>query len=220
MGARSDGSVVGRPFVVGVAGGTGSGKTTVAERLAEVVGTASVALLTLDSYYCERDDLTLDERAGVNYDHPDAFDWPLLRDHIDALRAGGAVDVPGYDFARFARSSQSHRVGPGRVVIVEGILVLYEPDLRDRFDLKIFVDADADVRFIRRLERDVAERGRTTQSVIAQYLDTVRPSHLQFIEPTKRYADVIVPHGGRNEAAVDVLLARLRELVVEPGAFP
>jgi uridine kinase len=220
MGARSDGSVVGRPFVVGVAGGTGSGKTTVAERLAEVVGTASVALLTLDSYYCERDDLTLDERARVNYDHPDAFDWPLLRDHIDALRAGGAVDVPGYDFARFARSPQSHRVGPGRVVIVEGILVLYEPDLRDRFDLKIFVDADADVRFIRRLERDVAERGRTTQSVIAQYLDTVRPSHLQFIEPTKRYADVIVPHGGRNEAAVDVLLARLRELVVEPPAFP
>jgi uridine kinase len=216
MGARPEGSIVGRPFVVGVAGGTGSGKTTVAERLAEVVGSASVALLTLDSYYCERDDLTLEERARVNYDHPDAFDWPLLRAHLDALRAGDAVDVPGYDFARFARSTNSHRVGPGRVVIVEGILVLYEPDLRERFDLKIFVDADADVRFIRRLERDVAERGRTTESVIAQYLDTVRPSHLQFIEPTKRYADVIVPHGGRNEAAVDVLLARLRELVVDP----
>jgi uridine kinase len=179
-----------------------------------------VALLTLDSYYCEREDLTLSERALVNYDHPDAFDWPLLRAHLDALRVGDAIDVPGYDFARFARSPRSHRVAPGRVVIVEGILVLYEPDLRERFDLKIFVDADADVRFIRRLERDVAERGRTTQSVIAQYLDTVRPSHLQFIEPTKRYADVIVPHGGRNEAAVDVLLARLRELVGDPPPLP
>jgi uridine kinase len=201
-----------RPFLLGVAGGTGSGKTTVAERLAEVAGT-SLALVRLDSYYRERTDLSRAERAAVNYDHPDAFDWPLLLAHVHALCEGDSVDAPVYDFTEFQRAHETVQVTPADIVVVEGILVLYEPALRTMFDLRVFVDSDADVRFIRRLERDVAERGRTPESVIAQYLATVRPSHLQFVEPTKRYADVIVPHGGYNEPALDVLLARLRELV-------
>lgn len=209
------------PFVLGVAGGTGSGKTTVARRLAEVVGAAggsAVALLTLDAYYRDRVDLAIEERAAMNYDHPDAFDWPLLLDHVARLRRGAPVSVPRYDFARYCRSPEQQAIEPAPVVIVEGILVLYDPALREQFDLKVYVDTDADVRFIRRLERDVAERGRTPASVIEQYLATVRPSHLQFVEPTKRYADVILPHGGRNEPAVGVLLARLRELVAARSA--
>ncbi len=203
------------PFVLGVAGGTGSGKTTVARRLADVVGVNGVALLTLDAYYLDQAELSAEERNAVNYDHPDAFDWPLLLSHLHRLRLGEGVDVPVYDFAALTRSTSCLRVAPAPVVIVEGILALYEPALRDLFDLKVYVDTDADVRLIRRLQRDVAERGRTAASVIDQYLQTVRPSHLQFIEPTKRYADVILPHGGRNEPAVGVLVARLRELVTD-----
>lgn len=199
--------------MLGVAGGTGSGKTTVARRLADVVGLGDVALLALDAYYCDSCELSFEQRVAINYDHPDAFDWPLLLQHLAQLRRGEAVEVPVYDFAQHTRAARCHVVQPSPVVIVEGILALYEPALRDQFDLKVYVDADADVRFIRRLQRDVAERGRTPGSVIDQYLATVRPSHLQFIEPTKRYADVILPHGGRNEPAVGVLLARLRELV-------
>ncbi|MEZ5265770.1 MAG: uridine kinase [Acidimicrobiales bacterium] len=202
-----------RPFLVGVAGGTGSGKTTVAQRLADLLGTGQVALLTLDAYYLDQQALTMAERQAVNYDHPDAFDWPLLVEHLDHLHAGRSVPVPEYDFAALTRTDRHRVVGSAPVIVVEGILVLYEPALRERFDLKVYVDTDADVRFIRRLQRDVAERGRTATSVIEQYLDSVRPSHLQFIEPTKRYADVILPHGGHNDPAVEVLLARLRELV-------
>ena len=202
-----------RPFLLGVAGGTGSGKTTVAERLAEVVG-RPLALVRQDSYYADHNELPLEQRMAINYDHPDAFDWALLLQHVEALAAGAAVDAPVYDFTNHCRSDEVVEVAPARIVVVEGILVLYERALRELFDLRVFVDSDADVRFIRRLERDVAERGRTPDSVIAQYLATVRPMHLQFVEPTKRYADVIVPHGGHNEPALDVLLARLRELVV------
>lgn len=202
-----------RPFLIGVAGGSGSGKTTVAERLAGLIGDPSLALVRLDAYYRHSGGLPLEERAAVNYDHPDAFDWPLLVDHVDALAAGRAVEVPVYDFATYERLPQRLRVAPARVVVVEGILVLYEPALRERFDLRVFVDTDADVRFIRRLQRDVADRGRSLQSVIEQYLDTVRPSHDQFIEPSKRHADVIIPHGGLNAPALDVLLARVRELL-------
>lgn len=202
-----------KPFLLGVAGGSGSGKTTVAERLAGLVGGKDVALLRLDAYYRDRNHLPFEERAAINYDHPDAFDWPLLLDHVEALADGLEVQVPVYDFATYLRSSERITVAPARIVVVEGILVLYEPELRDRFDLRVFVDTDADVRFIRRLERDVAERERSPESVIEQYLATVRPSHLQFIEPSKRYADVIVPHGGLNAPAVDVLLARVRELL-------
>jgi uridine kinase len=202
-----------KPFLLGVAGGSGSGKTTVAERLAGIVGGTDLALLRLDAYYRDRNHLPFEERAAINYDHPDAFDWPLLLDHVQALVDGLAVHVPVYDFATYLRLPDRLTVEPARIVVVEGILVLYEPQLRERFDLKVFVDTDDDVRFIRRLERDIAERDRSAASVIEQYLTTVRPSHLQFIEPSKRYADVIVPHGGMNAPALDVLLARMRELL-------
>lgn len=202
-----------KPFVLGVAGGSGSGKTTVAERLMQVLSPRSFALVRQDAYYRTRDDLPLEERARINYDHPDAFDWPLLVEHVRALCEGRAIDAPQYDFTVHSRAAEARRVAPSAVVVVEGILVLYEPELRDLFDLKVFVDADADVRLIRRLQRDVAERGRATESVIEQYLATVRPSHLQFVEPTKRFADVIVPHGGMNAPALDVLVARVRELL-------
>ena len=201
------------PFVIGVAGGSGSGKTTVAERLSDLIGEPSLALLRLDAYYCDSGHLPIEARAAINYDHPDAFDWKLLLEHVDALAAGEPVDAPIYDFATYERLPDRLRVAPARVVVVEGILVLYDPDLRERFDLRVFVDTDADVRFIRRLERDVAERERSLASVIEQYLSTVRPSHEQFIEPSKRHADVIIPHGGMNVPALDVLLARVRELL-------
>ena len=202
-----------RPFFIGVAGGTCSGKTTIAESLARLAGEDNVALIKLDSYYVASTDELLEEREKSNYDHPDAFDWPLLNDHIAALAAGASVPVPVYDYADYVRTDMVRLVDPARIVVVEGILVLYEPQLRDRFDLRVFVDTDADIRLIRRLERDVRERGRTAESVVAQYLATVRPSHEQFIEPSKRYADVILPHGGMNEPALDMLLARVRELV-------
>ena len=204
------------PFVIGVAGGTCSGKTTIAERLSELAGAESVALIKLDSYYVASTAATLEERALSNYDHPDTFDWELLNDHLVALAAGASIDVPVYDYADFVRTDRARRVDPSRIIVVEGILVLYEPRLRERFDLRVFVDTDADIRLIRRLRRDVAERGRTPESIINQYLATVRPSHEQFIEPSKRYADVILPHGGMNERAIQVLLARVRELVRMP----
>jgi uridine kinase len=202
-----------RPFVLGVAGGTCSGKTTVAERLAELVGDEDLALIKLDSYYWPLDGVPLEERTMANWDHPDAFDWPLLIEHVRSLCAGEAVPVPVYDYVNYARSGAERIVGPARIVVIEGILVLDVPELRELFDLKVFVDADADLRFIRRLLRDVEERGRSTESIIGQYLETVRPSHLQFIEPSKRHADVIIPHGGMNAPAIDVLLARVRELL-------
>lgn len=202
-----------KPFLLGVAGGSGSGKTTVAERLTGLIGEPDLALVRLDAYYRDRNHLPFEERAAINYDHPDAFDWPLLLDHVDALLDGLEVEVPVYDFASYVRLPERVTVAPARVVVVEGILVLYEPELRERFDLRVFVDTDADVRFIRRLERDVAERQRSVESVVEQYLATVRPSHEQFIEPSKRHADVIVPHGGMNAPALDVLLARVRELL-------
>ena len=202
-----------RPFFIGVAGGTCSGKTTVSERLAELTGEPHLALIKLDSYYVDRTHQPFDERAAANYDHPDAFDWQLLNDHIAALTEGATVPVPVYDYTMHNRSGEVRMVHPARIVVVEGILVLYEPSLRNRFDLKVFIDTDADLRLIRRLTRDVRERGRTPDSIINQYLATVRPSHEQFIEPSKRYADVIFPEGGRNEPALEVLLARVRELV-------
>jgi uridine kinase len=206
------------PFFIGVAGGTGSGKTTVAERLARIMSHEHLSLIKLDSYYVSRSDQPLEERAKVNYDHPDAFDWELLDDHLGALCRGESIAVPVYDYTIHDRSPRVVQVRPSRIVVVEGILVLYEPSLRNRFDLKVFVDTDADLRFIRRMQRDAIERGRSTDSVVAQYLETVRPAHLQFVEPSKRHADVIMPHGGMNEPALDVLLARVRELVyLEPG---
>lgn len=201
------------PFVVGVAGGTCSGKTTVAERLAELVGPEHLSLIRLDSYYVDRADQPIEVRAAANYDHPDAFDWDLLDEHLDALLNGGTIEVPVYDYTQHLRSSETIRVQTTRIVVVEGILVLYESRLRDRFDLKVYVDTDADLRLIRRLRRDVAERGRTIDSIVDQYTDTVRPSHELFVEPSKRHADVIFPEGGMNDPALHVLLARVREML-------
>jgi uridine kinase len=201
-----------RPYLIGVAGGSNSGKTTIAERLAELIGGEHLTLIRLDSYYISRTDEPIEVRAAANYDHPDAFDWELLNDHLAALIAGATVDVPVYDYTTHDRSDRVDAVSPAKVIVVEGILVLWEPRLRERFDLKIFVDTPPDLRIIRRLRRDVAERGRTTESILDQYLTTVRPSHELFIEPSKRYADVIVPEGGLNRPALEVLLARVREL--------
>lgn len=202
-----------RPFLIGVAGGACSGKTTISEKLAELAGAEHVSLIKLDSYYVASTHELLEERERSNYDHPDTFDWSLLNDHLAALVAGATVPVPVYDYADYRRSDEVRMVAPARIVVVEGILVLYDVALRERFDLRVFVDTDADIRLIRRLARDVAERGRTPDSIITQYLATVRPSHEQFVEPSKRHADVILPHGGMNEPALDVLLARVRELV-------
>jgi len=202
-----------RPFLIGVAGGSSSGKTTISERLAEMTGEQHLSLIELDSYYLDRSGETLAERRTANYDHPDAFDWPLLNDHLAALSNGASVAVPIYDYVQHDRSGETREVLPNRIVVVDGILALYDRALRERFDLRIFVDTAADIRLIRRLRRDVAERGRTAESVIDQYLSTVKPAHERFIEPSKRHADVIIPEGGLNRPALDVLLARVRELV-------
>lgn len=201
-----------RPYLIGVAGGSSSGKTTVAERLAEMAGDQRVALVKLDSYYCTYPEQPLEQRAAANYDHPSAFDWELLNRHLDELAQGRSVPVPVYDYTNHQRSDDVRMVSPARIIVVEGILVLAEQSIRERFDLKVYIDTEADLRFIRRLIRDVAERGRTPDSIIAQYLESVRPAHEQFIEPSKRFADVIIPHGGLNAPAIDVLLARVREL--------
>jgi uridine kinase len=198
--------------LIGVAGGSNSGKTTIAQRLAELVGNEHLSLLRLDSYYTSLRDQPLEVRAAVNYDHPDAFDWDLLNAHLAALGAGRSVEVPVYDYTIYDRTDETEVIAPTKVVVVEGILVLWEPQLRERFDLKIFVDTPADLRIIRRLRRDVEERGRPIDGILEQYLTTVRPSHELFIEPSKRYADVIVPEGGLNRPALEVLLARVREL--------
>jgi uridine kinase len=201
--------------MIGVAGGSSSGKTTISERLVEMTGEQHLSRIELDSYYLDRSDETLQQRSRANYDHPDAFDWSLLNDHLAALANGANVPVPIYDYEQHNRSGETREVTPNRIVVVDGILVLYDRALRERFDLKIFVDTGADIRLIRRLQRDVAERGRTPDSVIEQYLTTVKPAHERFIEPSKRHADVIIPEGGLNRPALDVLLARVRELVTD-----
>ena len=199
-------------FVIGVAGGSGSGKTTVVRRIVDSLGLEHVTLLQHDRYYRDRNDLRLEERAALNYDHPNSLETDLLVRHVQQLRAGKPIDVPQYDFTRHARLSETETFQPRRALIVEGILVFTDAALRDLMDIKVFVDTDSDTRFIRRLQRDVAERGRTMESVIDQYLSTVRPMHLEFVEPSKRYADVIIPLGGHNTVAVDLLLTMLRSV--------
>jgi uridine kinase len=206
-----------KSFVIGVAGGSGSGKTTVVRRIVDSLGPGQVTLLDHDRYYRDRNDLRLEERAALNYDHPDALETDLLVSHVRALKSGQPVNVPQYDFTRHARLSETEAFQSRRALIVEGILVFTDAALRDLMDIKVFVDTDSDTRFIRRLQRDVAERGRTMDSVIDQYQSTVKPMHLEFVEPSKRYADVIIPLGGHNTVAVDLLLNMLRT-VAKPVA--
>jgi uridine kinase len=198
------------PVVIGVAGGSGSGKTTVVRRIIDSIGLNEVAVLDHDRYYRDRNDLRLEERAALNYDHPDALETDLMVRHVHELKAGRPVEVPSYDFTRHARLATWEMVPPRRAIIVEGILIFTDAALRALMDIKVFVDTDADTRFIRRLQRDVAERGRTMASVIEQYQSTVKPMHLEFVEPSKRYADLILPQGGHNAVAVDLLLRLIR----------
>ena len=205
-------SGVSAPFVIGVAGGSGSGKTTVVRRIVESIGGDQVSLLEHDRYYRDRNDLRLEERAALNYDHPDSLETDLLVHHVNELRAGRRIEKPEYDFARHQREPTTVPVEPRRAIIVEGILIFTDAALRRLMDVKVFVDADDDTRFIRRLQRDITERGRTVSSVIEQYLGTVKPMHLEFVEPSKRYADVIIPLGGHNTVAIDMLLTLIRSL--------
>ncbi|MCC6298610.1 MAG: uridine kinase [Anaerolineales bacterium] len=201
------------PLVIGIAGGSGSGKTTVAEAILSRVGRDRIAFLQHDSYYKDLSGLPPVQRAEINFDHPDSLETDLLIQHIASLRDGRPVAVPIYDFSTDRRTGKTFTVEPRNVILVEGILIFVEPQLRKMFDVKIFVDTDADLRFIRRLERDIHERGRTTESVIKQYQSTVRPMHLEFVEPSKRYADVIIPEGGFNAAALDMVVARVEALL-------
>jgi len=202
-----------RPIIIGVAGGTGSGKTTVAMKILERVGAEHVAYIPHDAYYRDLSYLPPEERIKVNFDHPDSLETDLLIEHLKQLKAGQPVDIPVYDFTTHTRTNQTCRVGPAPVILVEGILVFAEPALRELFDVKLYVDTDADVRLIRRIQRDVRERGRSLESVLQQYLTTVRPMHLEFVEPSKRYADVIIPEGGHNEVAIEMVAARIRGLL-------
>ena len=204
-------------LVIGIAGGTGSGKTTVANVILERVGKEHISYLPHDAYYRELSDLPPDQKAAVNFDHPDSLETELMIKHIHKLKNGHSVELPIYDFSTHSRTGKTIRVDPKRVIIVEGILIFAVPELRKLFDVKLFVDTNADVRFIRRLQRDIAERGRTTEMVIHQYLTTVRPMHLEFAEPSKRYANVIIPEGGLNAVAMDMVIARIESLLNKPG---
>jgi uridine kinase len=202
-----------QPIIIGVAGGTGSGKTTVTETILARVGQERIACIPHDAYYRDLAHLPRNLRDRVNFDHPDSLETDLLVEHLQEWRAGQAIEIPIYDFTKHARTHQTQSIEPQRVALVEGILVFAEPKLRELFDVKLYVDADADIRFIRRLQRDIAERGRTTASVVQQYLSTVRPMHLEFVEPSKRYADVIIPEGGYNQVAMDMVVARIEHLL-------
>jgi uridine kinase len=203
------------PLVIGIAGGSGSGKTTLARLILQRVGEDRIAYLPHDAYYKDLSDLPPNQRMSVNFDHPDSLDTELLIQHVLQLRNYQPVDLPVYDFKTHTRTQETRRVEPRGVIMVEGILIFADPDLRKLLDVKIFVDTDADIRLIRRLERDIRERGRTTEMVVTQYLTTVRPMHLEFVEPSKRYADVIVPEGGMNEVAMEMVVARLEALLRE-----
>ncbi len=201
------------PVVIGMAGGTGSGKTTVAREILKRAGTELISFIQHDAYYKDLSDLPLAQRAMQNFDHPDALDNDLLIRHLKELKAGQAIQMPIYNFTTHTRTLETRRVEPHRVIILEGILIFADEALRRLMDVKIFVDTDPDIRFIRRLQRDIAERGRTMDSVIRQYMGTVRPMHQEFVEPSKRYADVIIPEGGFNEVAMEMVAARIRALL-------
>ncbi len=205
------------PIVIGIAGGSGSGKTTVANVVLEKVGEQKIAFLAHDAYYKDLSDLPVVQRAKINFDHPHSLDTALIIEHVESLKEWQPIELPIYDFKTHSRTDQSIPVQPKAVIIVEGILIFAEPELRKLFDVKIFVDTDPDIRLIRRLERDISERGRTTQNVIKQYTETVRPMHLEFVEPSKRYADVIIPEGGFNTVALEMVIARIESLLPDNG---
>ena len=207
--------MTGRPLVVGIAGGTGSGKTTVAAKLASAMPSGRCVTLEHDAYYHDQGHLLPEERAKINYDHPASLESSLLANHLRELRGGRSVEVPVYDFATHTRRPETRTVLPARVIIVEGILVFTEPALREQMDIKLFVDTDPDIRLMRRIRRDLEQRGRTFQSIRDQYYATVRPMHIEHVEPTKRWADLIIPEGGDNRVALDVLLGRLWRIVNE-----
>ncbi len=207
-----------RPLVIGIAGGTGSGKTTVARKLAAAMPPGRCSLIDHDSYYRDQSHLTPEQRVLINYDHPDSLESELLAAHLRELREGRVVHVPVYDFVTHTRAEQTRRVDPAPVLIVEGILVFADEALRQQMDIKIFVDTDADIRLMRRIRRDLEQRGRTFTSVRDQYYNSVRPMHLQFVEPSKRYADLIVPEGGNNHVALDVLLGQLGRVAFGYGS--
>jgi uridine kinase len=198
-----------KPLVIGVAGGSGSGKSTVARNVAAALGDASVAFLDMDAYYLDHAHLSLEERKKVNWDHPNAFDWDLLVEQLGQLGGGHAIDKPVYDFVLHARGVEAVRIPPADVVVIDGILLFTDARARDLCDVKVFVDADADVRLIRRIRRDMAKRGRPLAEILEQYLSTVQPMHLEFVEPSKRYADVIVPRGGHNPVAIEMIVAKI-----------
>ena len=200
-------------LVIGIAGGSGSGKTTVMRRVVDAFGPGQIALLDHDAYYRELSHLGPEERARYNFDHPDALETDLMVQHLDVLLSGASIDKPTYDFATHSRRAAVETVPSRPVIVVEGILVLAEPDLRDRMDIKLYVDAAPDVRLMRRIRRDIAERGRALEDVLSQYSHQVRPMHREFVEPSKRHADVIIPRGGQNEVAIGMVLARIASLL-------
>lgn len=204
-------------LVIGIAGGTGSGKTTVANVILERVGSDCIAYLPHDAYYKDLSDLPKAQKEAVNFDHPNSLESELMIKHIEDLRAGRPVELPVYDFTNHTRTDEFIPIEPQPVIIVEGILIFDDSRLRDMFDVKLFVDTDADIRLIRRMQRDITERGRTVESVMQQYQSTVRPMHLEFVEPSKRYADVIIPEGGYNQVAMDMVIARIERLLADPN---
>ena len=205
------------PIVFGVAGGTASGKTTVARAILEAVGASQIAYLPHDAYYKDMSHLSLEERAQLNFDHPNSLESKLMVKHIKGLLEGKDVHVPVYDFTTHRRTEETILVEPSPIILVDGILIFTKRRLRELMDIKVYVDTDPDVRFIRRLQRDIQERGRSLDSVVSQYMDTVRPMHLKFVEPSKRYADVIIPNGGLNRVAMEMVVSRLRDLLPKPA---
>jgi uridine kinase len=202
-----------KPLIIGIAGGTGSGKSTVARKVAAGLDASSVAFIDMDAYYNNYAHLPIEERRRINWDHPNAFDWDLLLEHLRRLAAGKPIEKPEYDFVSHVRRAERVKVPAAEVVVVDGLLLLADPRIRELFDVKVFVDTDADIRLIRRLRRDLVERGRPLEEILDQYLTTVQPMHLEFVEPSKRYADVILPRGGHNEVAIAMIVAKIRHRV-------
>jgi uridine kinase len=203
------------PLVIGIAGGTGSGKTTVANEIFEQVGENIVSYLPHDAYYKDLSSLPPVQRAAVNFDHPNSLDTDLMKSHIEQLKIGQGIELPVYDFTTHCRTKETINIPPNPVILVEGILIFVDPEMRDLFDVKLFVDTDADIRLIRRIQRDINERGRSIESILQQYQTTVRPMHLEFVEPSKRYADVIIPEGGYNIVALQMVIARIESMLRE-----